>query len=103
MTGTKEENDLLKQRANPTAEKPSDARNGYQYGFKTTSSPGSWASNGNDLYVVKRGTSKPYTKGIGIGLLKTPLWREYEKLISAGTDSTVSPMAYNIIKGIFVG
>ena len=101
---TSKDIDELKRRANPSAEKPGTVdRNGYQYGFKITSSPGSWAGNGNDLYVVKRGTSKPYTKGIGIGLLKTTLWREYEKLISAGTDSTVSPMAYNLIKGIFVG
>lgn len=104
ITLTGKDTDELKKRANPSAEKPGTVdRNGYQYGFKTTSSPGSWAGNGKDLYVVKRGTSKPYTKGIGIGLLKTPLWREYEKLISAGTDSTVSPMAYNLIKGIFVG
>lgn len=103
LTGKDKDIDELKRRANPSAEKPGTVdRNGYQYGFKITSSPGSWAGNGNDLYVVKRGTSKPYTKGIGIGLLKTPLWREYEKLISAGTDSTVSPMAYNLIKGIFV-
>lgn len=93
----------IKKRANPSLEKPGTVdRNGYQYGFKRSSSPGGWAGSGNDLYVVKRGTSKPYTKGIGIGLLKTTLWRQYESLINAGTDPTISPMAYNIISGIFV-
>ena len=85
--------------------KPSDpvtgkeSKNGYQYGFKTAPI-GNWVGS-NDAYIVKRGTKTPYTKGIGVGLIKTELWKQYEKIILEKSDLTVSSVAYDVIKNIF--
>lgn len=79
--------------------KGKEDRNGYQYGFKTAPI-GNWVGN-NDAYIVKRGTKTPYTKGIGVGLIKTKLWEQYEEIIRSKSDLTVSSVAYDVIKNIF--
>jgi hypothetical protein len=94
--------DVIKQRANPAPQKPDDTRNGYQYGFKISSSFGAWGGGGGNLYIVKRGTKIPYTKGIGVGVIKTETWKQYEEVVKSNNDITVSPMAYNLLHKIFV-
>ena len=103
--GADKENLRIKKAANPPIHEGSTDSNGYQYGFRKTSSAGAWAGSG-DLYVVKRGTKNEaaaYTKGIGVSVKKTKTWNQYVDALDKKSnkyDKTVSPGAYNILRNI---
>jgi hypothetical protein len=89
----------LNSRSNPAADAGEKDRNGYQLGFKCAGTAGGWAGGGK-LYLVKRGSSKPYTNGIGISVKRTKSYDEYAKKVKDKSDKTITGEAYNILKDI---
>lgn len=89
----------LNDRANPGKDAGEKDPNGYQIGFKCAPTAGKWAGSG-DLFIVKRGTSKPYTNGIGISVKSTKTYQKYKQIIKDKSDKTLTAEAFNIIKDI---
>jgi hypothetical protein len=77
------------------------SRNGTTLGFKRYDTISDF---GSTLYIVKRGTKKPYTNGIGVSLKKTELYDEYVERIQSkdkklGITNT-KQSAYNLLRDI---
>lgn len=74
--------------------------NGSEYGIKRYTSIHRFCSDGRytHFYIYKRGTSKPYTNGIGVSVKKTTMYDKYVKDLD--TDNELNTASYNILREI---
>lgn len=74
--------------------------NGSEYGVKRYNSVHEFCSRGTytHFYIYKRGTSNPYTNGIGVSVKKTELYNKYVKDLDS--DKELNTASYNILREI---